>query len=180
MPRMSKAASHDVNLPAGAPFDIGTAVAGGPDIVVAPPNADIKSIVQDEKFMNELVEIRCLETSDPNAPKAVEITVQTGGITGPMRKDENGNMIPGVPGPGGKKHTYVFQRGLKYTVPRFVYEALAHAKMTTLKQTPHPTQPMEMLQTQTNNFFYQFEMLRDSNTSPKAQAWREKVLSDPA
>lgn len=180
MPKMVKAASHDVELKAGMPFDINSAAQGGPDLVVPPPNADLKSILRDEKFMTELVEIQCLETSDQNAPKAVEITVQTGGVTGPMRKDADGNWRPGVPGPGGKKHTYVFQRGKKYTVPRFVYEALAHAKITTLKQIPHPTNPMEMLQTNHNTFFYQFEMLRDPNPSPKAQAWREKVLSDPA
>ena len=180
MPKMTKAASHDVTLKPSAPFDLNSAAAGGPEIVVAPPNADFKSITQDAKFMHELVEIRCLETSDPNAPKAVELTVQTGGITGPMKKDEYGNLQPGVAGPGGKRHRYVFERGVKYTVPRFVFEALAHSKVTTLKQIPHPTNPMEMLQTQHNNFFYQFEMLRDSNPSPKAQAWKEKVLSDPA
>ncbi len=180
MPRMQKAASHDVNLPPSAPFDINSAAAGGPDIVAVPPNADLKSLAQDAKFMHEPVEIRILETSDSSAPKAVEITVHTGGITGPMKRDEHGNLQPGVAGPGGKKHTYVFQRGVKYTVPRFIFEALAHAKMTTLKQVPHPTNPMEMLQTNHHNFFYQFEMLRDSNTSPKAVAWREKVLSDPA
>jgi hypothetical protein len=177
---MSKAASHDVNLPAGAPFDINAAMNGGPDLVVAPPSADMKAIAANAKFMHEMVEIRCLETSDPNAPKAVEISVTTGGITGPMRKDADGNWLPGVPGRGGKRHTYVFERGRKYTVPRFVFEVLAHAKMTTLKQIPHPTNPMEMLQTNHNNFFYQFEMLRDSNQTPAAQAWREKVLADPA
>lgn len=180
MPRLQKAASHDVNLQPSAPFSVQEAAAGGPQIEVPPVGADIKSIVQDEKFMNEMVEIRCLETSDENAPKAVEITVQTGGITGPMRRDEDGNLRPGVPGPGGRKHTYVFQRGKKYTVPRFVYEALAHSKVTTLRQVPHPTNPVEMMEQNHHNFFYQFEMLRDSNSSPKAQAWREKVLSDPA
>ncbi|MDA8260584.1 MAG: hypothetical protein M0Z99_33955 [Betaproteobacteria bacterium] len=177
---MQKAASHDIDLKPTPAFDVDAARSGGPDIVVPPMGADLKGIVEDTKFMNEPVEIRCLETSDPNAPKAVELTVQTGGITGPMTKDENGNWKPGVAGPGGKRHRYVFQRGKKYTVPRFVFEALAHAKMTTLKQIPHPSDPMQMLQTNTHNFFYQFEMLRDSNSSPKAQAWREKVLQDPA
>ena len=180
MPRLSKAASHDVDLKPSMPFDIGTLQGGGPQIEVAPPNVDLKAVIEDEKFMNELMEIRCLETSDHNAPKAVEITVQTGGITGPMTRDEHGNLRPGMPGPGGKKVTYVFERGKKYTVPRFAFEALAHSKVTTLKQIPHPTNPNEMLQTNHNSFFYQFEVLRDSNNSPKAEAWREKVLLDPA
>mgnify|MGYP001569343071 CR=1 FL=1 len=178
MPRIK--ASHDVNLPSSVPFSVQAAVQGGPDIVVAPPEAMLKSVIEDEKFMNEPMEIRCLETSDPNAPKAVEIAVQTGGITGPMTKDAHGNLIPGVPSRGGKLMQFVFERGKKYTVPRFVYEALAHSKVTTLKQSPHPHNPMEILQTQHHTFFYQFECLRDSNTSAKATAWREKVLADPA
>lgn len=174
MPRLK--ASHDVDLPSSAPFSVGAAVQGGPDILVAPAEAMLKGVFEDEKFMNEPMEIRCLETSDPNAPKAVEIAVQTGGITGPMGP----NGEPGVPSRGGKLLQYVFERGKKYTVPRFVYEALAHSKVTTLKQSPHPHNPMEILQTLHHTFFYQFECLRDSNTSAKATAWREKVLADPA
>jgi len=178
--RMKNQASHDVDLPSSVPFDINSTVQGGPDILVAPADAMVKSVLEDEKFMNEPMEIRCLETSDPNAPKAVEIAVQTGGITGPMTKDNYGNMIPGVPSRGGKLVQYIFERGKKYTIPRFVFEALAHSKVTTLKQTPHPRDPMTILQTQHHTFFYQFECLRDSNQSTKATAWREKVLADPA
>lgn len=136
--------------------------------------------MEDEKFMNEPIEIRCLESNNPNDPKAVQISIHCGGITGPMKKDKDGNWKPGVPSPGGKTATYVFERGRKYVVPRFVYEALAHSKQTTTRQMPHPTQPMEMLQTQHHTHSYNFECLRDSNPSPKAQAWRERVLSDPA
>lgn len=174
MPRIK--ASHDVDLPSSVPFNVGAAIQGGPDIVVVPADTILKSVIEDEKFMHETMEIRCLETSDPNAPKAVEIAVQTGGITGPMGP----NGEPGVPSRGGQLHQYVFERGRKYTVPRFIFEALAHAKLTTLRQTPHPTQPMEILQTQHHTFFYQFECLRDSNQSAKATAWRERVLADPA
>lgn len=179
MPRAPQA-SHDVDLKETPPFDLASLSGGGPDIIAIDPGTDIRKLCEDEKFLHELIEIRCLATSDVNAPKAVEITVHTGGITGPMTKDKDGNLQPGVAGRGGKKVTYVFQRDKKYTVPRFIFEALAHAKQTTLSQVPHPTNPNEILQTQRNTFFYQFELLRDSNTSPKAVAWREKVLNDPA
>ena len=181
MPKVAKAtSSYKTDLPPSDPFTLEEVVQGGPDLVVVPADASIKDILQDEKFMNERLEIRCLETNDPSAQPTVQITVMTGGITGPMKRDKEGHLKPGVPGPGGQKKTYIFERGRKYIVPRFVYEALAHSKQTETRQRPHPTMPMEMLQTQHHTFSYQFECLRDSNPSPKAIAWREKMLSDPA
>lgn len=173
-------ASDDVNLQASVPFDLNSLVGGGPDILVAPPNMDIRRLCEDEKFMNETIEIRCKASGDPNAPKAVEISVYTGGITGPMGAPtpEFPDGVPGKAGRGGKLVTYVFSMDKKYTVPRFIFEALAHAKMTTLKQTPHPTIPIQMVQQNINSFSYNFDCVNDPN--PKGQAWREKVLQDAA
>ena len=155
-------------------------VQGGPDIVEAPPGADVRKLCEDEKFLNEPIEIVCKASGDPFAPKAVEITVETGGITGPMGPPtpESPHGTPGIAGRGGKRVSYVFAYDRKYTVPRFVFEALAHAKMTSLRQSPHSTKPMEMIQRNVHTYSYNFECVRDAN--PKGQAWREKVLRDAA
>ena len=165
--------SYDVKIPAPSPFDMETLTAGGPDILVAPADADIRKIGEDEKFLNEPVVIKCTRIGD-QAPKVVELTVRTGGITGPMGPDGK----PGVPGRGGKRLALTMEYDKPYTVPRFVFEALAHSKQTTLQQRPDPRNPMEMVQFLSNQFSYHVECLRDDN--PKGRAWRETVLADPA
>ena len=92
---------------------------------------------------------------------------------------ENPNGTPGIAGRGGKKVSYVFAYDQKYRVPRFVFEALANAKTTSLRQIPHPTNPMERLQTQVHTFSYNFECVNDP-AGARGQAWREYVLSRAA
>jgi hypothetical protein len=174
------AGSANISLPSQPAFDMATLTAGGPEIVVAPPESDIEKIVADEAFLNEQIEIRCEANGDKNAPKAVELTINTGGVTGPMGAPttEYPDGVPGRAGSGGKRVTYVFKYGQVYKVPRFVFEALAHSKSTTLRQIPHPSKPMEMTHVNEHTFSYNFACVRDPN--PNGQAWREKVLRDAA
>jgi len=180
MARIKSAASDEVTLPPSSTFDLNSLVQGGPDIVAVQTDVDIRKLCEDEAFMNEMIDIVCKASGDPNAPKAVEISIQSGGITGKMGKPtaEYPSGVPGVAGRGGKLTRFVFALDKKYTVPRFVFEALAHAKMTSLRQAPHPTIPMMMTQRSVHSYSYAFECTRDPN--PKGQAWREKVLADPA
>jgi hypothetical protein len=180
MARLKANASDEVSIPPSSDFDLNSLAQGGPDIVTVPADTDIRKLCEDEAFMNEMIEIVCKASGDPNAPKAVEISVQSGGITGPMGKPtaEHPSGTPGIAGRGGKLTRFVFSMDKKYTVPRFVFEALAHAKTTTLRQAPHPTIPMQMTQRNVHSYSYNFEVTRDPN--PRGQAWREKVLADPA
>ena len=180
MPRVSSQAAHDVSIPPSKKFSVQELAGGGPDIVVVPADAEIRKLCANEKFMNEIIKIRLHATGDINAPKAVELSIQTGGITGAMgpATPEFPNGTPGKAGRGGKTVNYVFEYERVYPVPRFVYEALAHAKTTSLRQTPHPTRPMEMVQQNVHSFFYNFECVADPN--PKGQPWREFVLAQPA
>ena len=172
--------SGDVQPSASSKFDINSLTQGGPDLVELPAGAEIKKLLDDEAFMHEIIQIRCGSTQDPHAPKAVEIGIDLGGVTGPMGPPtaDYPYGTPGLASRGGKRVTYVFAYDQVYSVPRYVYEALAHAKMTRLVQTPHPTKPMEMMQQMKHSFTYNFECVHDPN--PKGQAWREKVMSDIA
>ncbi len=179
MPRIQ--ASYETNVPDTPAFGMDTLIAGGPDIIEAPADIDMRKLAEDEAFMHEGLTIRIMEDNDANSSKAVEISVQTGGITGPMgpKTHEFPEGTPGVGGRGGKLYKYVFERGRTYqNIPRFIFEALAHAKMSTMRQVPHPTRPMEMMSTTSHRYSYNFECMHDPN--PKGQAWRERVLRDHA
>lgn len=182
MPRVAKQerTTYDVPPQQSPAFDLNTLKSGGPDILVADRDTDLKQLVQDEAFMHEKIEMRFLDSGDPNATKAVEIDVSTGGITGPMGPPtpEHPEGTPGVAGRGGKRTKMVFARGKVYTVPRYVFEACAHAKITTLVQNEDPRNPREMVQTLRHSFNYPFECVYDPN--PKGAAWREMVLRDAA
>ena len=170
--------SYDTRIPIAAPFSMDSLMDGGPDILVAPAEADIRALCEDEKFLHEPIVIKCMKTGEMS-PKVVEITVRTGGITGPARHDkETGEMKPGVAGRGGKRVIYTMEYDKPYTIPRFVFEALAHSKRTTLHQRQDPRNPMEMIHYHAHEFSYHIECLRDDN--PKGQGWRERVLADPA
>lgn len=182
MPRVARQerTSFDVPPQQSQAFDLGTLKEGGPDILVADRDTDLKKLMSDEAFMHEMIKIRFLDSGDPNATKAVELKVATGGITGPMGA-ATADYPMGVPGKasrGGKVTQMVFARGVVYEVPRYVFEVAAHAKTSTLSQTSDPRAPMELVQTLKNSFQYGFECVYDPN--PKGQAWREMVLRDPA
>jgi hypothetical protein len=139
-----------------------TLAQGGPEIEVVQGDKDFRKLAEDAAFMEEMIDIRFLSSGDQNAPKLIE------GLAGTSSPD----------GKTGGKTTYMgFQRGTVYTVPRFMFEIFAHAKISTLRQVPDPRNPVEMLQVLEHAFAYPMECVRDPN--PKGAAWREKVLADP-
>lgn len=154
--------SYDVPQKPSVPFDMDALVQGGPDLEVVQGDKDYQKVAEDAAFMEEMIEIRFLGTGDVNAPKMVEVGV---GTSAPDGKS------------GGKSTRRGFMRGKVYTVPRFMFEVLAHAKVSTLKQVQDPRNPMELLNVVEHSFFYPFECVNDPN--PKGEAWREKVLADP-
>jgi hypothetical protein len=160
-------------------FPTGLLGAGGPDITVAPPGADIKKLVEDEAFMNEELLVFIGSTGDQNAPKAVDISVATGGITGPMGPPTNEfpDGTPGRAGRGGKTFIRTLALDQKHKMPRYAFEVLAHSKIITLKQQSG-VDPSSTMHINSMGFSYNFSCLHDPN--PKGQAWREKVLADPA
>lgn len=182
MPRVAKQerTSFDVPPQTSPAFDLGVLQTGGPDIVVADRDTDLKELIADEAFMHEMIKIRFLDSGDPNATKAVELKVATGGITGPMGAPTSDYPmgVPGQASRGGKNTQMVFARGVVYDVPRYVFEVAAHAKISTLRQTSDPRAPMELVQSLQNSFQYGFECVYDPN--PKGAAWREMVLRDQA
>ena len=154
--------SYDVNPKPSVPFDMDTLVQGGPEIEVVDGDKDFRALAEDAAFMEEMIDIRFLSSGDVNAPKLVEVGVGTSAPDGKT---------------GGKNTRKGFQRNKVYSIPRFMFEVLAHAKITTLRQIENPRNPMEMLQVLEHSFSYPFECVRDPN--PKGEAWREKVLNDP-
>ena len=154
--------SYDVQQKPSTPFNMDALVQGGPEIEVVKGDKDFRKVAEDAAFMEEMIDIRFLGTGDVNAPKMVEVGV---GTSSPDGKS------------GGKNTRKGFVRGKVYTVPRFMFEVLAHAKVTTLKQIQDPHNPMELLNVTEHSFFYPFECVHDAN--PKGEAWREKVLADP-
>lgn len=161
MPRAQKT-TYDVPQKASQPFDMGTLVQGGPEIEVIEGDKDFKKLSEDAAFMEEMIDIRFLSTGDINAPKLIEVGVGTAAADGKT---------------GGKMTRKGFQRNKVYRVPRFMFEVLAHAKISTLRQVQDPRNPMEMMQILEHSFSYPFECVNDPN--PKGEAWREKVLNDP-
>lgn len=168
--------TYDTSLPAKT-VDVNQLTAtGGPDIVVAPAESDIQKLAEDEKFMHEMVDIIFFTDNSPGASRHVEMSINTGGITGKMRlNEETGEMMPGT-ARGGKSYTRVFEREKVYTVPRFVVETMAHAKIATLKQIPVEGR-IEPMSVNTYTFAYPFNVVRDPN--PAGKAWFEKVKRDP-
>lgn len=172
--------THDAYIKPKPAFDMDTLVHGGPDIEVVEADADFRKIAEDAAFMNELVQIRFLPSQDPNAPKLVELGVNTAGATGKMRAPTEDYPAgkPGVAATGGKSVKKGFERGRVYAIPRYLVEAAAHAKIQVLEQSSHPRNPYEIVQTLRDSFLYPFEVINDPN--PKGRAWLDRVMSDPA
>lgn len=157
-----KQTTYDVDHKPSAPFDMDTLQDGGPEIEVVSDDKDIRKLTEDAAFMNEPIDIRFLGSGNPNDPKMVEVGIGTIGADGKT---------------GGKMYRQGYVRNKVYTVPRFVFEVLAHAKVSTLKQIPDPRNPVESLNVLEHSFFYPMECVHDAN--PKGEAWRERVLNDP-
>lgn len=163
MAKMKTEFSGDTDPQAREPFDMSSLMTGGPEIEAIPPEVDLKKIAEEEAFMNDILEIRFVNTGDENAPRVIEVGVNTASRDGTQ---------------GGKSVKMGFIPGVKYKVPRYVFEVIAHAKRTTLEQTRDPQDPMKIMHVERHAFFYPFECLADPN--PKGQAWRERVMNSPA
>lgn len=172
--------SYDAQPKVRPPFNMDALVQGGPDIEVVSADQDLKKLMSDTKFMNEIVYVRFLDGGDPNAPRMIEVSVNTAGQTGPWRKptEDFPDGRPGVAQGGGKAVQRGYERNKVYPMERYILEAVAHSKFTTLSQVPHPTNPNEIMQVERTSFSYPHEVVRDDN--PKGAAWLEKVRSDPA
>lgn len=172
--------SYDAKPKTREAFDLESLVAGGPDITVTGVDKDLAKLMADEKFMNEIVHVRFIRNGDPNAPKMIEIGVNVAGITGPMGPptQEYPDGKPGVAGRGKKSMRKGYQYGEVYPMPRYMLEAVAHAKVTTLKQVTDARDPMRTMHIEEHSFAYPVEVVRDDN--PKGRAWFDKVCQDPA
>lgn len=179
MARKSAATSFDAQPQVRPPFDMDSLVEGGPQIEVV-TDSDFQKVAEDEAFMNEIIKIRFISNGDPNAPKMVELGVNTAGRTGKMGSptDDYPDGRPGTAARGGKSVKKGFAYNVVYDVPRYVAEVAAHAKITSLQQVADPRDPMRMMHVERSTFFYPFEVVADKN--PKGRMWLEKILSDPA
>ena len=131
-----------------------TMSAGQPEIEVIEGNSDaeLRRIMADESFMNEIVTIRVATTTDKNAP--------------PM-------AMPAVNG----VNQPIF-RGVPTMVKRKYVEALARARETTYQQVADPASPDKITMVPNTVLSFPFEVLQDQN--PKGRAWLEKIMAEPA
>ena len=156
--------TYDVEPKARAPFDLSSLASGGPDIeLVSGGHENHPRLWEDPAFLNETLEIMFIETGDPNAPKLVELLVATIGNDGKS---------------GGKKVRLAFQRNIKYAIPRYIFEVIAHAKVTTLQKVDDPRDPMNVKYVERHSFYYPCQVLYDPNKD--GAAWREHVLNASA
>ena len=155
--------TSNVSVKARPPMDLSSVMAGGLDIEQVSEGSKQNELWTDPAFLNETLEIMFIENGDPNAPKLVELLVNTVGADGKT---------------GGKSTRLAFARGVKYAIPRYVFEVIAHAKVTTLQPTQDPKDPMNITYVERHSFYYPCQVLHDPN--PKGAAWREHVLSQPA
>ncbi len=162
MPRQQEHTTYDAKLKPTVPFDMDTLSQGGPDLEIVGQDADFRALAEDAAFMEEKVDIRFQSSGDPNAPRMIEVGVGTSAPDGKT---------------GRKSTRMAFHRNQIYSVPRFIVEALAHAKISTLRQVQDPRNPMEMLNVVEHQFFYPFSVIRDENA--KGAMWLERVLADP-
>lgn len=114
---------------------------------------DIEAYMAGEKFMCELLAITVPE-GDEQAPLYAPIQVNN--------------------------KTYRIPRGRMVRVPRFVVEALAHAKQANFKtQRAAPGDPSHMMTKESTVFSFPFHVKHDPS-GVKGEAWLNKVLNDPA
>ena len=155
--------TNDVHVKARPPMDLSAIMNGGGDIELVSEGDTTNDLYTDPAFLNETLEIMFIENGDPNAPKLVELLVNTVGNDGKT---------------GGKSARLAFARNVKYAIPRYVFEVIAHAKVTTLQPTQDPRDPMNITYVEKHAFYYPCQVLHDPN--PKGAAWRELVLNQPA
>jgi hypothetical protein len=155
--------TNDVEPKARKPFDLSSLANGGGDIEIVSAGNKQNDLYTDPAFLNEELEIMFMDNGDPNAPKLVELLVNTIGADGKT---------------GGKSTRLAFARNVRYVIPRYVFEVIAHAKITSLQPVQNRNDPMNITYVERHSFYYPVQVLSDPN--PKGAAWRELVLSQPA
>ena len=124
----------------------------GEAVQVEPVNEDpaLKKLLEDEAFMNEMVEILIHPSSNEEDPDHVVLAV-------------NGTNQP------------VF-RDVPTTIKRKYVEVLARMKETKYSQKRHPIELDRSELVPRTGPIYPFEVLRDDN--PKGRAWLRSIISE--
>lgn len=114
---------------------------------------DAETVIVDEAFMHEKVVILISPPANESEPEQAQVSVNV-------------------------RHYYI-PRGRPVVVPRFVVEALAHAKQENFKMNAgNSNDPTSTRPVSNHLFSYPFMVSRDDN--PKGRAWLEKVMHDPS
>jgi len=114
---------------------------------------DIKQLVLDEAFMNEMVTVMVHSSTDEN--QSPHVILNCNGTNQPL------------------------MRGVPSTIRRKYVEILAHMKETKYSQvTRNPAAPDQIDMIARHGLAYPFEMMEDAN--PRGRAWLNSVLAEPA
>lgn len=114
---------------------------------------DIKQLVLDEAFMNEMVTVMVHSSTDEN--QSPHVILNCNGTNQPL------------------------MRGVPSTIRRKYVEILAHMKETKYSQvTRNPAAPDQIDMVARHGLAYPFEMMEDAN--PRGRAWLNSVLAEPA
>lgn len=143
--------SDNVILPTDVELDLGDIIAG--DMTSIRTSGNTLKFVVDEKFMQDLLAISVSPGNEQDNPYAVVIV---------------------------NNRTYEIPRGRTCRVPRFVVEALAHAKQSDYKtHRSLPGDPKHMRPIENVRFSYPFIVKKDPAGAKGAQ-WLTKVMNDPS
>ena len=114
---------------------------------------DIKQLVLDEAFMNEMVTVMVHSSTDEN--QSPHVILNCNGTNQPL------------------------MRGVPSTIRRKYVEILAHMKETKYSQvTRNPAAPDQIDMVARHGLAYPFELMEDAN--PRGRAWLNSVLAEPA
>lgn len=114
---------------------------------------DIKQLVLDEAFMNEMVTVMVHSSTDEN--QSPHVILNCNGTNQPL------------------------MRGVPSTIRRKYVEILAHMKETKYSQvTRNPAAPDQIDMVARHGLAYPFELMEDAN--PRGRAWLNNVLAEPA
>ena len=114
---------------------------------------DIKQLVLDEAFMNEMVTVMVHSSTDEN--QSPHVILNCNGTNQPL------------------------MRGVPSTIRRKYVEILAHMKETKYSQvTRNPAAPDQIDMVARHGLAYPLELMEDAN--PRGRAWLNSVLAEPA
>ena len=121
--------------------------------VIETVTKDIKQLVLDEAFMNEMVTVMVHSSTDEN--QSPHVILNCNGTNQPL------------------------MRGVPSTIRRKYVEILAHMKETKYSQvTRNPAAPDQIDMVARHGLAYPFELMEDAN--PRGRAWLNNVVAEPA